>query len=185
MTKNDNNGNGNNNNPGGTEQGVQQTVITPGAAVLESAGDKVWVACKLPNGFVLRAHVMVKTVEATLGGHREIETARQVGQPFKINGSAQAVGFSTPHRIVHGYGMTQVPRDIWEAWLKANKESDIIVNCMANAFSNEQSAVAWAAENAGRRSGMEPLTEGDKRAKKLLAPGVIAIEARVGSPQAN
>jgi len=185
MAKNDKDDAQNQQQSGGQEQGVQQAIATPGAKYLEHSGDKIWVACKLPNGFVLRAHEMKKTVEATLGGHREIESARQVGAPFKINGSAQAIGFSTPHRIVHGYGLTQVPRDLWEAWLKVNRDSGIIKNAMANGFNNEQSAVAWAAENAGRHSGLEPMVEGDKRAKKLLAPGVVAIEQRPGAGAAQ
>ncbi len=160
---------------------------TPGAAGPSGSGGKVCVACKLPAGLALRAFRMRDTVEVTLGGTRDVRMAQQVGSPVKLNGSAVPIGIVPAHRIVHGYGLTVIDEDVWQAWLKDNKDSALVVNAMVSAHPDEASAVAWASENAKRPTGLEELAQDkDPRAQRLLTSGLVGLGARTNDmPQAN
>ena len=64
---------------------------------------------------------------------------------------------SVPHLIVGGYGITTIPRDFWERWLKANERSDVVREKIVFAMPDEGRAQGFALEHAEIRSGMEPI----------------------------
>jgi len=169
------------------EKDKDDQVKTPGAAGPSGSGGKLWAACKLPAGLVLRTFKMRDTVETTLAGTRDVRVAQQAGPPVKLNGSAVPIGHVPQHRIVHGYGLTVIDEDVWQAWLKDNKDSALIVNAMVSAHRDEASAVAWASENAKRQTGLEELSQDkDPRAQRLLTPGLVGLGSRTNDmPQAN
>jgi len=107
----------------------------------------VTVGCKLPNGMVLE----VDQKEVTVVGWRGSET-----------------------RIIGGYGLTQVDKDLWDAWLAAHKEQPYVKKGLIFAQDNGNSARAQAKEQAKIKSGMEPLPQ-DKP-----APGIERDDEAMG-----
>ncbi len=141
----------------------------------ESAGEKVVVACKLPGGLMIHADKMVRTTELTMTGTREVDKAMRASGFVRLNGSAVPYGFIPKWLIENGYGFTPgVSREIWDAWQKSNANSPMWLNGLVAAFHDEDSARAWAKENASRRTGMEPMVpDNDVRSKQLLNPGIV------------
>ncbi len=93
--------------------------------------DAVVIGCKLPNGFVM-----------------------QVGEvTHVIKGFNHSV-------VVGGHGITEdVPKELWEAWVKENKDRDLYKNGFVFAHGNVESTKAEATEKAKTRSKTEPLEQ--------------------------
>ena len=98
-----------------------------------SAGAKVWVYCNLPAGIILQADRMIPHREVTQGGYRDIQIAEKIGEPIKINGNAvpRTVdgAIIRRHRMMGNYAITEgVDKDTWDAWLKSNVKSPMVLN---------------------------------------------------------
>ena len=119
----------------------------------------IWIACKVPNGLLLRLFDMIDVPEMTPNGPRTIKIAQQRGEPVKINGSAVKFNTIPDHPIPGGYGLTQVRADFWEEWAEKNRDHDALKNGMLFAQVKPDAAAdqARAQHKAGIRSGMEPL----------------------------
>ena len=132
-----------------------------------TAARTLTVACNLPHGITLRAFVAVTTSEAVIGGGvRDVTEYRETGERFVVHGNAQpATREPSRHypEIANGYALTHgVPADLWEHWLKANKDSAYVVNkCV---FAVERDPVGEAKRSGEKLSGQEPINpDGDKR----------------------
>jgi len=154
-------------------------VMEPAVAAppVSTAGDTVTVGCKLPNGLVLHLDEMIPyRIPLPGGGSVTEERSRRLPDTFTLNGSAiDLAGIAetgtVPHLIVGGYGITTgIPRDFWERWLAANRDSEIVKKEMIIAAGNEMSARSMAVERAKIRTGMEPIDQND--------PGRFHSEAR-------
>jgi hypothetical protein len=122
--------------------------------------DTVCVACKLPNGVVLRAFTMRPIQEPMPGGgYRDTMMAEEIpGSRITVNGVA------TPHGVPHqwpmssGYALTHnVPKAVWDAWLRDAADSDIVQNKLIFAYEQPADTAAAARDNEGRKSGLEPI----------------------------
>ena len=91
----------------------------------------VTVGCKLPNGL----HLDVQGKRATLQG-------------------------ANSARIIGGYGLTQVDKELWDAWVKAYADSPLLKNHLVFAQGNEASATSKAEEQGSVASGFERLQPG-------------------------
>ncbi|AXH72238.1 MAG: hypothetical protein [Caudoviricetes sp.] len=93
-----------------------------------TASNPVTVGCKLPNGVVLR-----------------------VGEDKAILSGANS------SNVIGGYGLSSVPSDLWDAWHAKHKDSDLVKKGLVFAQSTVAKATAQANEQAGIKSGSEPL----------------------------
>lgn len=93
-----------------------------------TTGNPVIVACKLPNGLVMRA-----------GEHKII------------------LAGANASRVIGGYGLTSVPSDLWEDWSKRHAATPFIKKRIVFAQPNAAKAEGQAKEQEGVRTGMEPL----------------------------
>jgi hypothetical protein len=125
----------------------------------------VTIACKLPNGLILRVFKLEKSQEATPLGQHDIDIARDTGKRITIAGNAAPHGKSPLAPISGGYALTHnVDADTWEQWLAANINSDLVRNKMIFAHAKQNELDAEARANETRLSGLERLdTQGDKR----------------------
>lgn len=126
---------------------------------LSKSSSTVTVACKLPHGLVLRLFRMEDyEVPVPGGGTRTEKRAVQKGESIKVNGVAVPYGKAPTTIISDGYALTtNVPSDFFEEWLRQNAEADYVKNKMIFAKPREEDVKAFAKENAGRRSGLEPI----------------------------
>lgn len=99
--------------------------------------DMVTVACKLPYGLILK--VDKQTIK--LNG---IMQSRSVQAPFFM---------AAPHIV----GLTQIPKALWEAWIKQNKEYPAYKKGLIFAAKNQASAFAEAKEKADLDYGLKRL----------------------------
>src|SRR6516225_10788958 len=98
-----------------------------------SGTNTVCVACKIPNGLVLRIFKMVEeNVPSPTGGVRKERIAREVGPRFTVRGPAMPWGVRANIPIIGGnagYALTSgVPRALWETWLQQNRDADYVKN---------------------------------------------------------
>ncbi len=105
----------------------------------------VTVACRLPQGL-----------------HLDIVKHGELRQRVTLNGSNSA-------HAVAGYGITEnVPKDFFDRWLAAHGELPAVKNGLIFAHAQKVSTEAQATEQAGLKSGLEPLDP--KKPGKDLAP---------------
>jgi hypothetical protein len=121
----------------------------------------VTIACKIPNGIVMRIYEMVDTIEPSPMGGRQIKQARQVGKDYRIKGATTPTPSSMQYnQLMHGYGITQnVPKDVWDKWVKDNADAPMVQNKLIFAYedSNQTFNRASKQRKEGIRSGLEPL----------------------------
>lgn len=133
----------------------------------EKTAEFVTVACKIPNGLLLRLHEMEETSEPVMGGgSRTVKVARHVGDAVRINGNAHPQNAAPRAQIVDGvdfgYALTpNVPKAFWDKWLQQNKDHMAVRNGMIFAHESVRSVEAEAREKANLRSGTERLDPKD------------------------
>jgi hypothetical protein len=115
-----------------------------------NSGEFCYVACKLPNGLILRL--------PQLDGD---------GKPFKVEPGAAPLwddkrivlkGYQSADKenVIFGHGVTsQVPRDFMEAWLKMNERSDVVKKGLVFIMPNRASLTDRARDQQANRSGFE------------------------------
>lgn len=132
----------------------------PPASNVQSARDVVSVACKTPNGLVLRNFVPSNEPQQVLGpngGFREVTVYRDTGEQFVIGGTAQRPGDPRPPILAEGgYRITRnVPKALWEAWYEANKASDLVRNRIVFASEKHEDVKAFSREHETVMTGLE------------------------------
>lgn len=130
----------------------------------------VTVACKVPNGIVLRLHRLVDVIEATPDGGRKVKMAQQYGNEYTVHGPARPFGQAPRTTVVGGYALTKgVPADFWNEWLRQNAHSDLVRNNQIHAYHTLDAVKGEAQEKAKVRSGMEPIVpDKDPRIPKRI-----------------
>lgn len=123
-----------------------------------TGGDTVVVGCKLPHGIVLQACTMVETDEPMRDGSRRVMKAHRLPETFTVAGNSYPEGGALRARIEYGFALTYgVPRKLWEAWLKDNKDTPMVKNGLIFAHGSDRSTTAEAREKEKVRSGFERL----------------------------
>lgn len=133
--------------------------------------DTVTVACKAPNGVIMRLFEMRGRTEPVLGGGtREVNEAFQVGPMVTIKGYAAEAGKAPASgaEVIRGYALTPgVDAAFFEAWLKQNQEHDLVVNGLIFAHAQTNSVKSMVRENEDRWDGLQPLAQkADERMPK-------------------
>ena len=155
--------------------------------------DTVSVACKLPNGVILRGFRFETFQRPVIGGGmREVKEAVQTGEVFKINGNAAPYAQplldaeGNPIQLEQSFAITRdVPKDFWDRWLEQNKDTPMVKHGLIFAAPAAKPLELRAAAKAHRdnRHGLEPIdTHPDAkdprnppRASKLRAGSISAI----------
>jgi hypothetical protein len=118
----------------------------------------VTVACKIPNGLLLRNFKMMPAREQTPTGYRDIEKAEQVGDTVKINGPAVPFGQVPEYTVVAGYALTpNVDKEFFDEWLRQNADHAAVKANLIFAHGNRAVVSDRAKEQKEVRSGLEPL----------------------------
>jgi hypothetical protein len=154
-------------------------------AAAETSGETVTVACKIPNGLILRVFRMIENMEPVLGGgHRAAKVAEQIGAPVAIHGSRVAVGEVPKCKIVAGYALTPgVSKEFFELWLEQNADSELVSNNLVFAHESLDSAEDEARDYAKQRSGLEPLAmKGNRLDDPRIPKGRVAIQTADEQP---
>lgn len=120
------------------------------------AGAKVTVASKMPNGIVLRGFVESNEREPVMGGGtRDVTIFRENGQSAVVQGTQVRVGVPPP-LLFGGYRMTpNVPKDLWDEWLKANRDSDMVRNRLIFAQDDDRRTQDEAKSYGSIETGLE------------------------------
>jgi hypothetical protein len=128
--------------------------------------DVVSVYCKHPHGLILRVGKFVKRTEAAALHAREVEEWQQLGS-FTVAGPARRIGEDAKAPVIGGYAITHgVPKDLWDEWLKANKDTAMVLNKVIFAHEKSSYGDGQATEQKTIRTGLEPLSQGkDPRAR--------------------
>lgn len=123
---------------------------------VRAARDVVTVACKLPNGIILREFRQGSRAEAVLGGGtRDVTVHEPTGDQVVVLGIGGKAG-EPPPILVNGYRYTRnVPARIWDQWLAANRTSDMVTNGLVYAADRSDYLKDWSRAHEGTRSGLE------------------------------
>jgi hypothetical protein len=119
----------------------------------------VTVACKIPNGILLRTFHPEMEKEQTPNGVRDIQVFRPDPEVFHVKGPALPFG-KTPigFTLEGGYALTRgIPEDFWTKWVEQNADLDALKNGLIFACRTQQEAAQEAHSMRKVKSGLEPL----------------------------
>ncbi|NTA27404.1 hypothetical protein [Allorhizobium ampelinum] len=121
--------------------------------------DTVTVACKIPNGLILRVFNMVEHDEPVMGGGtKTTKRAHQLGQSVTIKGPATPFGQAPKVVTAGGYAInTGIDADFWNAWIEQNKDHEAVKSGLIYSMARQDSASKEAESRASVKSGLEPL----------------------------
>lgn len=124
-----------------------------------SSSEVVTVGCKLPHGVVLRAFRPTTRHEPVMGGGtREVTIHEPTGETFQVHGNSHPQNAAPAHLMAGGFALTTgVPKKLWDDWVKANADADMVRNGLIFAHGETRSVEAQAREKEGVRSGLERL----------------------------
>jgi hypothetical protein len=124
-----------------------------------AAGDKVTVACKLPNGIEIRGMRKETADELVLGGGtRSVVRFVHDGRSVVIAGVARDIMEPPGAPIENGYALTfGVDADLWNEWAEANKALPAVERGLI--FAVKKAADTASATRSGESivSGFEPI----------------------------
>jgi hypothetical protein len=125
---------------------------------MSNTGTTITVACKIPNGVILRLGRKVERTEPVVmtGGVRVVTEWQPTGHTIELKGPRRFPGQSreqeTAAFLNHG-----IDADAWECWLADNLESPMILNKQIFAHVKADHAAGMAADYKDIRSGLESL----------------------------
>ena len=93
----------------------------------------ITVGCKLPHGM-----------------HLDIQPEGKPRTRHTLKGTNSS-------KVIGGFGLTEIPKDFWEAWLALNKDIDPVSKGFVWAYPTMEGAEKKAIEKANLRHGMEPI----------------------------
>jgi hypothetical protein len=126
----------------------------------------VTVACKILQGIVISRYVLEDVAEPNSTGiPRSVKMWKEVeGSGFVIRGPSSTLPPMSPAGIYPmlmtsgGYALTSgVPKDLWDSWLEANRNSDMIKHRLVFCASEESRARDEGRELADTVTGLEPV----------------------------
>lgn len=145
--------------------------VAPPITTVTEAREVVSVACKLPNGFILREFKPAQESELVLGGGaRDLTVHRETGRQVEVKGVAYRFGMAPPI-LVNGYRVTpNVPKDLWDGWLEANRDSDLVRNRIVFADVQDSEIKARTRESEAVPTGFEGIDPDDpgKRVRGIV-----------------
>lgn len=120
----------------------------------------VTVACKLPNGLILRVFDMAEDHEPVLGGgSRKVSKAVPREDTYAVHGSAKPFNQEVDWQIIGGYGLTpNIPREFYDKWEEQNASAAYVKNALVFAYERMENCVSAAKDHKEVLSGMQPLT---------------------------
>jgi len=125
-----------------------------------SVSGTVTVACKMPNGLVLRIYRPIERDQPVMGGGVQKETIHiEYGKRYFIRGVAYPFG-EQPRGVItdSGYALTpNIPEDFWDEWLRQHAETELVQNNLIFAHSRQVDVEAIAKEYEKQKSGLEPI----------------------------
>ena len=132
-----------------------------GHTTIMSARDVVSVACKMPNGLILREMSREDTQEPVLGGGmRSVTYHRPTGEQVAIKGTSGVYGQPAPILTAGGFRITKdVPKAIWDSWYEHNQKSDMVRNGLIFASEKYEDTKAFAREHESAMSGLEGIDQ--------------------------
>lgn len=142
----------------------------------------VTVACKVPNGLLLRiGNWQDYNVSDRFGGTRAEKIWVPVGEPVKINGPARGFGEPPRHPEQDGFALTHgVDADFFAKWMHDNADLDVVKHGLIKAHEKPMELKAQTREAAHVKSGMEPLElDGGQMVDKRIPRRVVKTE-RIG-----
>ena len=135
------------------------------AEMAQSKGSSptVCIACKMPAGLILRGFRKVTKNELVMGGGvRDVVEFVPNGEQFVVKGYAAPMGQRPEAQVVGGgfigHALTHgVPRKLWDEWLDANKDSEMVKRGLIFAADGEHNARDKARDVEKEKNGLEPL----------------------------
>lgn len=119
----------------------------------------VTVACKIPNGLLLRVFDQIEAYEPVLGGGtRKILESHPRPNMVLIRGPGRAIGEDPKAPISNGFALTHhVDADYFAEWLKQNADLEAVKNGLVYAHEKPEAVSRMTAEREKIASGMEPI----------------------------
>lgn len=139
------------------------------------ATEKVLIGCKLPNGLIMEVVEpgMITNVEgrAVQGLHPKPHS----GQRVILKGANSLRTNPNAAQGVFPYAVTEVDKDLWDAWLARHKNEPMVKNGFVFVAKSEKDAQAMGKERANERTGLEALNLDVDGKGKSVDPRLAAL----------
>jgi hypothetical protein len=140
----------------------------------------VTVACKMPNGLLLRIFSESVEHENVLGGGtRQVKVHRPVGDQVRIQGYAVPINKRPRYLITNGnFALTEgVDAKFFKTWWEQNADCAMIKAGLIFCMKSKVEAEAKADSREDIRNGLEPMAlKDDPRSGKTLNPNLEDIK---------
>lgn len=139
------------------------------------------VACKVPQGLILRNFKMNPRMEAAAGGgFKEVKQAELDGEPININGPAVRFGAPQRHRVINGYAITEgVDEAAFNRWIKDNADHPAVRSGLIVAAGKQPDLEAKTREGRDVLTGLQPLDpKDDKRLPRGGSNVVVSVATK-------
>lgn len=118
---------------------------------MNKSATTITVGCKLPHGLIIHlAPPVIGTVVALNG--RKYDQLGEHGPSVRLHGMN-----SRTKTIIGGYGLTQVPKDYWDQWVKENPKHPYLQNGLLFAHENRDVIEGLSTEYESLKTGLEGL----------------------------
>ena len=131
------------------------------------AADKVFVYCKIPNGY----HLTVKGNDG-------------LDHTIRINGPANKKGNIPDKLIVLGCGVTEIPKDHWEAWRDSHLKLPAVMNGQIFSAEKESTGKDIAKERKSLLTGLEAINPYDPKHPGIEPDKEWLKKAKITLPEA-
>lgn len=143
--------------------------------------ETVSVACKLPNGLILRVFDYVDIDVPVLGGGGKKSKERravQKGEPVTVYGPATPFGQQPKTLVVGGYAITSgINAEFFQKWLEQNADLEAVKAGLIFAHTSADSARDQAKDGKDIKSGLEPLMpDKDERNPRSINPNLSELK---------
>lgn len=117
------------------------------------------VACKIPNGLMLRVFAPDKVmVPVMAGGVKEVTRWRPTTWSQKLNGPAKRMGQEVGYQIMHGFGLTHgVDADQFALWLDQNKDTEMVRLGLVFGQAKPDAVIQQTNDHRNELTGLEPI----------------------------
>jgi hypothetical protein len=151
-----------------SDEANMETLIAKVTSTMETSGNVVSVACKVPMGLILRVYRKQMMPQKTTDGLvRDVPEFHQFGKEYMVYGPSHPQNAGPHCTIIGDYAITpNIPEELWSLWMAQHRDDMMVINRMIFAYSSNKIAGA-AKEHAGLRSGLERL-DSQKLPKALM-----------------
>lgn len=139
------------------------------------ATEQVLIGCKLPHGLIMEVVDPGMMTNAEGRPIQGLHPKPHSGKRVILKGANSLRTNPNAAQGVFPYAVTQVDKDLWDAWIARHKDEPMVKNGFVFVAKSEKDAQAMGKERATERTGLEALSLDVDSKGKSVDPRLAAL----------